>query len=185
MLTKNKNNKHLILFKCKKDKILFYDDYYDNYFLGFCPICKEYIWYFCSFYHKGNRYDIFCCLRRLINVRFFIYGPKYTKRNDLCNCLSIWLLIPDFSVILILMYIVIIISDRVTIEKAKKKPKIRKSKSLRKTSFCFNGNFNAICVIKLFFYSKYIFHFNYYFNFYSSKIYSDKILSWGFWCKKT
>ena len=137
MLTKNNNNKHLILFKCKKDKILFYDNYYDNHYLGFCPICKKYICYFCSFYNKSKNSDLICCLKRLINTRFFIYGPKYTKRNDLCSCFSIGLFIPGFSIILIGMYIIINISEGVAREKSKKSQVLESTYLEEKSVFIF------------------------------------------------
>ena len=135
MLTKNNNNKHLILFKCKKDKILFYDNYYDNNYLGFCPICKEYICYFCSFYNKSKNSDLICCLKRLINIRFFIYGPKYTKKNDLSNCISICLLIPGINFIMTGMYIVIIISGEIAKEKTKKHQILESANLESKTPF--------------------------------------------------
>jgi len=68
------------LFRCLNDKILFYIKYNDNSLLygSFirCPICKQLICYYCSYYNKHEYSDIYCCLKSSI-VSHFYKGLKY------------------------------------------------------------------------------------------------------------
>ena len=84
-----KYNNNLKIFRCKKDKILFYPKYKKNIFDSFkyfeeCPICHEHICYFCSYSSSKTSYLI-CCYRRSINISLFICGPKYAKNNEFVN----------------------------------------------------------------------------------------------------
>ena len=69
-------------FKCTKDKILFYstyNEYIKNPIYKYkCPICNNYICYFCSCYSK-NSY-ISCCIKNSIFKSFFYFGPKAIKQ---------------------------------------------------------------------------------------------------------
>lgn len=121
MLKKYNNNKNLKLFKCQNDNILFYDNYYENHYLGFCPICQKYICYFCLFPNKQHELNIICCLRRLIYICLFINGPKYIKRNDLCNAFAICLFIPGFNFFFIEFYFAMTLTEKVAKKKYKKK----------------------------------------------------------------
>ena len=68
-------------FKCTKDKILFYSAYNDkikdNYYKCKCPICNNYICYFCSCYSEDSYY--FCCIKNNIFKSFFNFGPEAIK----------------------------------------------------------------------------------------------------------
>ena len=70
-------------FKCNKDKILFYSRYSeyinDPYYKSKCPICNNYICYFCSCYSK-NIY-ISCCIKNSILKSFFYFGPESIKKS--------------------------------------------------------------------------------------------------------
>ena len=80
MLIKFGNNSKQ--FKCIKDKILFYSTYdeciNDPYYRCKCPICNNYICYFCSCYSK-NSY-ISCCIKNSIFKSFFNFGPGAIKK---------------------------------------------------------------------------------------------------------
>ena len=69
-------------FKCHKDKKLFFSAYNefinDPYYRSKCPICNNYICYFCSCYSK-NSY-ISCCIKNSIFKSFFNFGPKAIKK---------------------------------------------------------------------------------------------------------
>ena len=73
------------LFKCKKCKILFYSKNEDiikkPYYLSLCPICKHYIFYFCSYSYNFNE-SLFCCNKRAINISIFSFRIKLYKRNN-------------------------------------------------------------------------------------------------------
>ena len=135
MLKKNNNNKNLKLFKCQKDKILFYDNYYENHYLGLCPICQKYICYFCLFPNKHHELKIICCLRRLINICFFINGPKYTKRNDLCNYFCICLFIPGINFFITQFYFTMKLTENVANENHKKNQLLEKSLEEQKKGY--------------------------------------------------
>ena len=120
IIEKNKNNRNLILFKCIKDKVLFYDTY-ENYYLGLCPICKKYICYFCSFQNNSfNKSDIICCLKRYINICFFINGVTYIKRSGLFNTFSIFFLIPGINILMSGIYLSFMILENIAKRKQKK-----------------------------------------------------------------
>ena len=80
MLIKFGNNSKQ--FKCNKDKILFYSTYdeciNDPYYRCKCPICNNYICYFCLCY-STNIY-ISCCIKNSIFKSFFYFGPKAIKQ---------------------------------------------------------------------------------------------------------
>ncbi len=87
------------LFKCKKCKILFYSKYEDvkkPYYSVSCPICKQYICYFClhSYIHPQEKDKIFCCYKRIINLSFLILGPLYGKECNICEFYFLTFLIP-------------------------------------------------------------------------------------------
>ena len=70
-------------FKCNKDKILFYSAYNDClndfYYKCKCPICNNYICYFCSYNTIDN--FIFCCTKNSILKTIFYNGPESLKRT--------------------------------------------------------------------------------------------------------
>ena len=80
------------LFKCKNDKIIFYDkkniNLNNNYIE--CPICKKYICYYCSYPNVSNNDGlVLCCFRRAFfklfsnsKLRNVAYNDKY-KNNIL------------------------------------------------------------------------------------------------------
>ena len=78
----NNYGKDLKILKCLKDKILFFikttniDKY--NYLVK-CPICKEYICYYCSYNIKSNYIvEKYCCFKRQIFT--YIYkASEYAK----------------------------------------------------------------------------------------------------------
>ena len=120
LILKNNNNKHLKLFKCPKDKIIFFDDYYENNYLGFCPICKKYICYYCLYSYNIKNHKVICCLKRLINVVLFVNGPKFKREKNICGILSILLLIPGINILLIGIFLAIIMDENVAKENLKK-----------------------------------------------------------------
>ena len=72
------------LFKCEKDKILFYSNYKDCISLpcyrNECPKCKEYICHFCSYSDKNKKTR--CCFKKAISEQFFYWGFKLIKLID-------------------------------------------------------------------------------------------------------
>jgi len=97
--------KNSMEFKCNKDKILFYstynvclNEYY--YYKCKCPICNNYICYFCSF--NGN--DMFkkCCIKISFYKSFFYYGP--TSINEPIEKSALFMLIPGLNIFVIVIY---------------------------------------------------------------------------------
>ena len=110
MLIKFGNNSKQ--FKCIKDKILFYSTYdeciNDPYYRCKCPICNNYICYFCLCYSK-NIY-ISCCIKNSIFKSFFNSGPKAIKQ-PFDNLFSLYPYLNIFFLIVFffkLFYLVII-----------------------------------------------------------------------------
>jgi hypothetical protein len=90
-------------FKCNKDKILFYksyNDYIKDYcYKCKCPICNNYICYFCSF--NGDNYDLSCCLKFNILKTIFQYGPRpLNEPFDKSNLF--FLIIPILNIFMII-----------------------------------------------------------------------------------
>ena len=92
-------------YKCNKDKILFYstynvclNEYY--YYKCKCPICNNYICYFCSF----NDNDMFkkCCINNCFYKSFFYYGP--TSINESLEKSALFMLIPGLNIFAIDMF---------------------------------------------------------------------------------
>ena len=120
IVEKNNNNK-LKLFKCQEDKIFFYSSL-EDYYLGLCPLCHQYICFFCLFpSQNNNRTSKICCLKRLMNICFCINGPKYIKRNNLFTPFAICFLVPGINLFMSGIYITAIINNT-----ANKKEKIDK-----------------------------------------------------------
>ena len=120
MLKKYEGNKNLKLFKCQEDNILFYDNFFDNNYLGFCPICNKYICYYCLYPNQAKESYVFCCLKRLIYTCVFINGPKYTKMNNLCTAISICLLIPGVNFFMTGIFLGVFMEETVANQKLKK-----------------------------------------------------------------
>ena len=80
---KNKYGNNAKLFKCKKDKILFYDNS-SNYpfYESNCPKCKKSICYFCSSINNFSQEN--CCLSKKIYYMFkvdgFLFFETYPKQ---------------------------------------------------------------------------------------------------------
>ena len=83
-IMKKKFGKNGKLFKCIKDKILFYDNY-ENYknlsvYKTRCPKCDKYICHFCSYSEKKS--NELCCLKGAIMKSFFDYGLQYINEKN-------------------------------------------------------------------------------------------------------
>ena len=102
MLKEYGNNS--IEFKCNKDKILFYSKYNDclndYYYKCKCPICNNYICYFCSF-NGGDEYDL-CCIKHSIYKSIFYIGPESIKKPF--DKLPFFLTFPFFNVFAIVIF---------------------------------------------------------------------------------
>ena len=110
MLIKFGNNSKQ--YKCNKDKILFYSTYdeciNDPYYRCKCPICNNYICYFCSCYSKSIY--ISCCIKNSIFKSFFNSGRKAIKQ-PFDNLFSLYPYISIFFMIVFffkLLYLAII-----------------------------------------------------------------------------
>ena len=72
------------LFRCEKDKILFYSSYKDCISLpcyrNECPKCRTYICYFCSY--SNNNIKTRCCFKKAISEQLFYWGLKFIKLVD-------------------------------------------------------------------------------------------------------
>ena len=90
------------LLKCKSCKILFYSKNEDiskePYYTNTCPKCKNHICYFCLHSYNSENIKIYCCIRRVLNILFFISGPNYIKEKEI-NCDNILTLIPIINII--------------------------------------------------------------------------------------
>ena len=80
---KNKYGNKARLFKCKEDKILFYDNNSNfPFYESKCPKCKKSICYFCSSINNFNQEN--CCLSKKIYYMFkvdgFLFLDKYPKQ---------------------------------------------------------------------------------------------------------
>ena len=111
------------LFKCIKDKILFFIEYekcinYPGYFIR-CPKCKKYICCFCS-YSSNKANNINCCIKRSLNIALFIDAPKFAK-NEYQNYTFDYKesLIPGFNIINIFLRINNILFCNVATKKSK------------------------------------------------------------------
>jgi len=92
-------------FKCNKDKVLFYSTYnvciYDPYYKCKCPICNNYICYFCSC-NSEDQYEL-CCIKNTILRSIFDFGPK--SLNDSFNYNYLFNLVPLISIFMIITFI--------------------------------------------------------------------------------
>ena len=90
-------------FKCNKDKILFYSSYNDclnnNYYKCRCPVCNNYICYFCSF--NGNNELTKCCIKRNILKPIFYHGPNFIESFEK---VSLFILIPFINIYSIVFF---------------------------------------------------------------------------------
>ena len=102
MLTEYGNNSKQ--FKCNKDKILFYSTYNDciyyPYYKCICPICNNYICYFCSF--NSNDEFIICCIKNSFFNAIFYYGPK--SINEPFDKSTLFMLFPGLNIFVIVLY---------------------------------------------------------------------------------
>ena len=91
-------------FKCNKDKILFYSTYIDcvddPYYKIKCPICNNYICYFCLYQINNNYY--FCCIKNAIFKGIFDFGP--TSMNKPFNFIYLISLIPFINIFWMIIY---------------------------------------------------------------------------------
>jgi len=101
MLKKYGNNS--MEFKCNKDKILFYSKYNDclneYYYKCKCPICNNYICYFCSF--SGNDMYSLCCTKHCIFKAIFYNGPKSMKEPF--DCSPFFAIFPGLNILVVVM----------------------------------------------------------------------------------
>lgn len=111
------------LFRCMKDKILFYAKYencllYPGFYIR-CPICKKYICCFCS-YSSNQSSFIKCCRRRAINILLFIDAPHFVNNefNNPSNYKE--LLFPGFNLINIFIRINNILFCTIATKESKK-----------------------------------------------------------------
>ncbi len=89
------------LFKCFKDKIVFYvsnkDTKGNHLHLGKCPLCQEYICYFCS--RKGNKNDkAYCCISR--KIRYILFNQRLDPYLNCEETLSLFMPIISFMLII-------------------------------------------------------------------------------------
>ena len=86
----NEFGKDAKLFHCKNDNIIFYvskkackiDDGHNDYYFKQCPLCKNYICYFCK---RIRNYPIGvgrCCALSHLYYIFFIKGFQYCKNHS-------------------------------------------------------------------------------------------------------
>lgn len=106
-------------FKCYKDNIIFYSTYnyciYDPYYKCKCPICKNYICYFCSCNSRDKYAD--CCIKNSILNCIFDFGPK--SINDSFDYKNLYCLIPFLSILMIIIFIFKILYTTIITEKSK------------------------------------------------------------------
>jgi len=106
-------------FKCNKDNIIFYSTYnacvYDSYYKCKCPICNNYICYFCLCNSK-NKYTS-CCIKNNILKGFFDFGPK--SINESFDYIYLFSLIPFISIFMLITFIFKILYTTIITEKSK------------------------------------------------------------------
>ena len=88
-------------FKCNKDKVLFYSSYNDyiknDCYKCKCPVCNNYICYFCSF----NGDDLSCCIKNSILKTIFHSGPRSLNESfDKSNLLFLIPILNIFTIVL-------------------------------------------------------------------------------------
>ena len=91
-------------FKCNEDKILFYSKYNDclndYYYKSKCPICKNYICYFCSF--NDNYMYNKCWIKSSFYKSIFFSAPQSV--NEKFEKFNLTFLVPGLNVIIIIMF---------------------------------------------------------------------------------
>ena len=92
----------IIIYKCKKDNILFYDSSYNtkkNSYECKCPKCQLRICCFCNIALKPEDFNTNCCIKRKIKSIFFKSSKIFLSRNKSLACEHFFFLIPFFSLI--------------------------------------------------------------------------------------
>jgi len=90
--------------KCLKDKIIFINAFIknrkinDSIYSESCPICKNFICYFCSYSNK-ERCWIKCCFRNAFYTKLIYMPSKYVEKDDKLHYQSFFLLIPGITII--------------------------------------------------------------------------------------
>ena len=111
MEIKNKYGNDAKLFKCNRDKIIFYHNHSKYpFYTAKCPKCEKYICYFCSF--GRQYYGESCCIKykiiKLTKADGLIFLGKYPTQIDfginIKNCL-IFTLIPLINIAYIILTI--------------------------------------------------------------------------------
>ena len=92
------------LFKCKKDKIIFYDKTNINLNNNCiqCPLCKKFICYYCSYPNAVNNDGVaFCCFRRAYFELFSISEYRNIAYNYNCKNIlrNFFYFIPGFNLL--------------------------------------------------------------------------------------
>ena len=114
------------LFRCLKDKILFYSGNNGN-SAGFvkCPICNNFICTYCSYSSKFDDEDIMCCFKRVIATIFKYRAQKYAEKEFKKNCENTIIIIPGCNFFIIYyIFCVIILCSLPSKESKQKKDKL-------------------------------------------------------------
>ena len=125
MIKEYRNN--IKLFKCKADNILFYLKYNEymkiSPFARKCPLCKNYVCLFCSYYFKKELYDWeSCCRKRSIDKAFFYFGFNQIKQLEKYyhyEPMNLSKFIPGYNSFILIIKIFDILFLNVAIEKSK------------------------------------------------------------------
>ena len=130
-------------FRCDKDNIIFYSTYDDCLddppYKCNCPICREYICYFCL-YHGVDEFCS-CCLKHSFSKSFFYYGPKFV--NKPLNKSRLFILLPAISTIMIIIFFIKTFYIGIIPEKSKIDEKLTK----QYTDMGINGEQTIIIIL--------------------------------------
>ena len=91
-------------YRCNKDKILFFSRFNEcmneYYYKCRCPICNNYICYFCSF--NGNENYNSCCIKNIILKSIFYIGPNSVDKPF--DVLPLFVLIPLLNYLILVFF---------------------------------------------------------------------------------
>ena len=93
-------------FRCNKNNIIFYSTYNECLkeppYKCKCPICDDYICYFCSFHGVDDFCS--CCIKHSFSKSIFYYGPKFV--NEPFNKSRLFILFPAISTMMIIIFFI-------------------------------------------------------------------------------
>ena len=111
-------------FRCYKDNIIFYSTYNDCLdeppYKCNCPICLEYICYYCSYHGVDDFYSY--CLKHSFSKSFFYYGPKFVKEPFKNS--RLFIIFPAISTLMLIIFFIKTIYIGIIPEKSKNNKKL-------------------------------------------------------------